>query len=368
MITETGDAWPSGRIRALIYKDLLTADGVEVRYVSRRVPWLTRLTGQPGRLTSRVMDAGFGRVLSDLSTCLARAREASIVRIAQDDYDAIYLQKVASFSLVSALRQSTRARLVYDLNDGVWLPSRAAFADGQVREILRTVDAVTCDNPYGLEFARPYNSSLFLVADPPQVELFDEYRTQIPKPGSPVVLGWVGSAATLFNLYAIWEPLEALFARYEDIALRLVGTGYDRRLLPPFEGVRFSVVPFYSQRDMVREVLRMDIGLFPLFDVEDSLARGVLKATIFMSGEVCLVTRPIGQNRDLLTDGYNAVFANASSEWLEKLTELLEDVSRRRQIARAGLETVREKFTLRCCYQQLRVALEGEVSGGANDC
>ncbi len=41
--------------------------------------------------------------------------------------------------------------------------------------------------------------------------------------------------------------------------------------------MRVTTLPFYSQEEMIREILRMDIGLFPLFDVEDSRARGILK-------------------------------------------------------------------------------------------
>ena len=46
-----------------------------------------------------------------------------------------------------------------------------------------------------------------------------------------------------------------------------------RMRLPLFENVRYSVLPEYSQQEMVREVLKMDIGLFPLFHVEDSFTR-----------------------------------------------------------------------------------------------
>ena len=363
VVTEAGDAWPSGRIRALAYRDLFQQDGISVDYVSRRVPSLTRITEQPGRLIGRWLAFGPGRALAELSDGLARAREASILRRAREGYDVIYLQKVGSWPLVAALRQSCKARLVYDLNDGVWLPSRAAFAGGRVRDILRSVDAVTCDNPGGLEFARSHNSSVFLVPDPAQVELFDRRRSAISRAPGGLVLGWIGSPATLFNLYVIWEPLETLFTRFEHLTLRLVGTGHDRRLLPRFEKVRYTTRPSYSSEDMIEEVLRMDVGLFPMFDVQDSSVRGILKATLYMSGGACVVASPVGQTPELITDGENGLLARDGSEWLKKLSRVVEDASYRQRLADGGLATVREKFSVRQSYECLLRALSGARAG-----
>lgn len=360
VVTETGDAWPSGRIRALIYRGLFQQDGIEVDYLSRCVPWLTRAIEQPGALAYPVHASGAGRVLALLSGRLASARETAIVRRARAGYDAVYLQKVASWPLVAALRHACpRARLVYDLNDGVWLPARSGFAGGRVLDILRSVDGVTCDNPAGLQFAGRHNASVFLVPDPAQVELFDQHRSAGLRSHPGTVLGWIGSPATLFNLYAIWEPLEALFAKYTDLTLRLVGVGHDRRLLPRFEHVRYTTRPFYSSEDMIQEILRMDIGLFPMFDVEDSRARGILKATLYMSGGACLVGSPVGQMSELIADGENGLLARDGSQWLERLSLVVENATHRQRLAQAGLATVRERFTIQKCYEQLLQALSG---------
>ncbi len=359
VVTEAGDAWPSGHVRAAIYRRLFEQDGIEVDLASRSVPWLTRLIEQPRRPFRHLVQAGAGRVLERIGEQIARARERAIIRTARRGYDVIYLQKVASWRLVAALREACRSRLVYDLNDGVWLPARAGFAGGRIRDILKTVDGVTCDNPGGVAFARQHNASVSLVPDPAQVELFDEHRGSATRNAPPVVLGWIGSPATAFNLYVIWEALEALFAQNDGLTLRLVGCGHDRRLLPRFEKVRCTTVPFYSRDEMIREVLQMDVGLFPLFDVEDSRVRGVLKATVYMSGGACVVASPVGQTCELIRHGENGLLARSTDEWLEHLMLAVRDAQRRQQLAAAGLQTVRERFSLPACYERLLHALAG---------
>jgi len=357
IVTEAGRAWPSGWVRALIYRDLFRAYNIHVKYMSPQSPWLVGLLGRKGHIYSHLLDAGLAGILGRLGSALARIRGSFIVLQARKGYDVIYMQKIGSLELVSALRRAVSGRLVFDLNDGVWLLAWAYYADGKVREILQTVDAVTCDNPYGMGFARSFNSNTFLVPDPAQIEIFDKHRDSISKSNTQLVLGWIGGPHTLFNLFSIWEALEVVFSRHEEITLRLIGTGYNRSLLPRFEKVRFSCVPYYSQSDMVREVLGMDIGLFPLFNVQDSYARGILKATIYMSGEAAVIASPRGQVPELIQDGMNGMLANSTTKWIEKLELLITNHTLRKRIAKAGLETVRRDYSLQKSFECLLHAL-----------
>lgn len=364
VVLEAGDAWPSGWVRALVYRDLFREKGYEVTYVSRRWAWLMRMQWGRNRVLGRLSQRGFDKVLGGLARLAAVLREPWIVRMAAR-YDVVYLAKVSSLRLVRRLRRRTRARLVYDLNDAVWLPSWRGY-ERAIGEILGSVDAVTCDNVHGVEYARRHNRNSFVVPDPPQIELFDRYRSQRPARDGGLVLGWLGSPSTVFSLYAIWEPLERLFGRHADLHLRLVGVGHDPRLLPRFEKVRWSTVPHYTRHEMVAEVLAMDIGLYPMFDVEDSLARGILKATVYMSGGVAVVCSGVGQCRDLISDGVNGMLANSADEWFQKLERLVVDPELRRAIGARGLETARREYSLPCCFESLsRVLCPATAAEGA---
>ena len=110
---------------------------------------------------------------------------------------------------------------------------------------------------------------------------------------------------------------------------------------------------------MVREVLGMDIGLFPLFDIEDSRVRGILKATVYMSGEAAVVATPVGQNATLINPRENGLLATSSDEWIASLSALIADPQLRRQLAANGLQTVRGAFTGRDCFDQLCRSLAG---------
>ena len=362
IVTEAGEAWPSAYVRAGIYADLLRSRGIETVFTSRRSPSLTARLEAPREGSMRAL-APLVRRLGPRLQRLDAARRTRRILAMSSGFDVVYLQKVASADLVLQMRRRTRARLVYDLNDGVWLPSRAGFADGRIAEILAAVDAVTCDNPHTLSVALRTNRSSALVPDPSQVEAFAPFRTARSKPASPIVIGWVGSRGTAFNLYLIWEALERVFARHPGLELRILGA--DAAALPAFERLRPSLLPVYSRTQMMEEISRMHIGLFPLYDIEDSLARGFLKAEISMSGGAAVIASPIGQCRDEIQDGRNGLLAASPREWEEKLESLIRDAELRARIAREGLRTVQERFSLERCFAALLEALGLGARAGA---
>jgi glycosyltransferase involved in cell wall biosynthesis len=273
-------------------------------------------------------------------------------------FDAVHLIKTRGVALLRTIRKRSRARVVYDLGDALWLPHhRYAYAD--IDEILGQSDAVTCDNRYGLDYARKRCKDAYLWPPASQVELFDEARAAgcPARDGSAITLGWIGSPTTAFNLFAIWEALEHLACRFPEVHLRVVGCGPDPSLLPHFERVSYSCLPHYTRAEMIAEVLNMDVGLFPMFDVGDAKVRGILKALVYMSGEAAVVASPRGECVDLIEDGRNGFLAGSKCAWIEKTGRLIESADLRGSMTAEGLKTVRAGYTLEKSFELLRPAL-----------
>jgi glycosyltransferase involved in cell wall biosynthesis len=118
---------------------------------------------------------------------------------------------------------------------------------------------------------------------------------------------------------------------------------------------------------MIEEVLGMDIGLFPLQDVEASIVRGVLKATVYMAGEAVVVCSRVGQSLDMIQDGVNGMLASSSEEWEKKIELLITNPILRERITKAGLETVREGFRVEKSFLKLCSILDPTSSRGESE-
>ena len=109
---------------------------------------------------------------------------------------------------------------------------------------------------------------------------------------------------------------------------------------------------------MIREVIDMDVGLFPQYDLEHAAMHGVTKALIYMGGGAAVIASPVGDVRQLIRDGENGMLADGRSEWAAKLAALASDPMLRARLADAGLRSVRDANSLEQCFAQLRRALD----------
>jgi glycosyltransferase involved in cell wall biosynthesis len=350
IILEAGEVIPSGVVRGTIYRDYFRQNGFEIKYLSRTFPPLASLLMTPPRWLRPLMAAGLWRVFSIVSIGVSRLLETYIIHVAKH-YEVIYTSKVLKFSFFEKLRRHTKARLVLDFGDSVWLPQ---FGIRQLGETLQLADAVTTDNDRTAAYIRQFNPNCTVIPDCPQVELFDRQRDHLKNTSEKekIILGWIGTPGSAFNLFVVWEALERLFVRHENLHLRLVGTELKGNL-PQFEKVECSCRPRYDQAGMIEEVLAMDIGLFPLFDVEASRVRGILKATVYMAGEAVVVGSPVGQSAELIQDGVNGLLAASSEEWEKKLDMLITNAPYRRRISQAALQKVRRDFTIARSFEKL---------------
>ena len=354
---EAGDAYPSGVVRGLIYKDSFARHGYDVRFVSRLLPPLHRFLAAPPRALSVILASGGGELLRRTERLFLSRREAALVRIARD-YDVVYMCKASSFDLIRRLRNETRARLVLDFTDALWLPNRRIEG---FDALLGLVDAVTTDNEWTAAYVRPLQPNCTVIPDSPQIEWFDRARATRRRPDDRVVLGWVGTPSTTYNLFAVWEALERVFSRRDNLHLRLVGA--NPRGLPPFERVTWSNRQGYSQGSMIDEVLGMHVGLFPLQDVEACRVRGVLKASVYMAGGACVVASPVGQNRDFIEHGVTGFLASTVGEWEEVLLRVIDGADERTSVAENAMAMVRSQFTVERAFERLRRVLDPDDAG-----
>jgi glycosyltransferase involved in cell wall biosynthesis len=336
-----------------MYAPLFQAAGIDVRYVGRYpIALLGRGTRAGDRSGGKLSPARWARNLARAAFDVLN--DSRVVRAARD-CDLVLLIKVDTPALIGKLRRSTRARLIYDLAD---VRSLEATTPGGVNEILGAVDGVTVDNVLGLEYAEEHGVSAHVWPPSAYVEAFDLHRAQSRRGrDGRVVIGWVGTPTTAANLYLVLEALEDVARKHPNVDLRLVGFPAGHDLIGRFEHVRASFRPSYDGAAMVREVIDMDIGLFPQFDLQDTAMHGITKSLIYMGGGAVVVCSPVGDNVRLVRDGENGMIATGREDWAAKLDLLIRDPALRIRLADAALKTVRRDYSLEACFAQLRRAI-----------
>jgi glycosyltransferase involved in cell wall biosynthesis len=271
-------------------------------------------------------------------------------------YDIVLFIKVPSLRLVKLIKEYSSAKLIYDLADFVDTKSYQSPSKAEIESILKIVDVVTYDCNSAKDCALKFNKNIHSWPTCSQVEHFDKVRQDKYRNGGSINIGWIGSPSTSFNLFKIWEPLERIFSKYDNIRLTLLGA--DKKLIPMFENVSYSLYPgYYSPEKMIEEGLKMDIGIFPQFSNELAKTHGYLKALVYMGAGAALVCSPVGDINELIIDGENGFLAKDEYEWHDKLERLIIDEDLRKRISANGLKTAREdKFSIKHSYEELMKA------------
>ena len=327
----------TAKIRGTIYEDILNRSGWTVDYVS---------------ISSNIFSPELDRY---------RKSEEEIIRISRL-YDIVYLLKINSFNFIKKLKKETQARIVFDLTDALWRPN---FRKSWIflEEIMQMSDAVFSENEYVCGYAGRYNDHVFSLPACTQTEKFDELRKKTPKKSNgKVTIGWIGSEPTITAIYSIIKPLEKLFSKYPQLELRILGCS-DPKLKRRLKNIRFSVLSEYSEADMIREALAMDIGLFPPpSDTDDYRIRGALKGMIYMSAGIPAVCLNAGDSSKMIIDGVNGILINDEKEWETKIEDLILDPTLREKMGERAYESIKQEHSLAKVGYELSRAFESVLT------
>ena len=346
---------PQDQQRGPVYGPYFRSAGIDVRYIARYPMWAMGRRQSLIR-SSEPLSAGLRSAASRRVRGAFDAINDRRILAAARDADVVFLVKTDSLGLVRALRTTTRARLVYDLAD---VRHRDRHEAEATKSIVEHVDAITVDNGAAFEYAGRLGKPVHLFPPLAYVERFDELRHSSRRGRDKrVVLGWMGTPSTASNLYQILDALEELSRTHPACELRLLGVPAGHEILGRFEHVRASCRTAYDAEGMIREVLDMDIGLFPQYDLEHAALHGVTKALIYMGGGAVAVASPVGEVTQLIRDGANGVIAADRTEWVRKIGSLVGDPAARSRVAGAGLRSVRDTNSIERCFAQLRGALD----------
>jgi glycosyltransferase involved in cell wall biosynthesis len=293
----------------------------------------------------------------------AASRLLDVVRASR--YDLVFIHREAfpfGPPLVEWLLARLGCPLVYDFDDAIYLPNSSQAnrwlgflkTPGKTARIISYSRRVIAGNDYLRDYARQYNPQVTIIPTPVDTDLY----TVRPYPGaggSEVTIGWMGSTTTSHYLRLLDDVFRRLAGRY-NLTVKVVGGDY--RL----EGVNILNRP-WSLAGEVADLQSFDIGVMPLPDNEWTRGKCGFKLLQYMGVGVPVVCSPVGVNGEIVQDGVNGYLAATEEEWLTKLSDLIEDASRRQELGRQGRATVEARYSVKVNAPRLLEVLHAAVEG-----
>ncbi len=163
-----------------------------------------------------------------------------------------------------------------------------------------------------------------------------------------VTIGYMGSDSHTPDLSIIASVLRELLAAYEGkLKLEVWGTPLPSEL-QGVEGVSWHPSPTNIYTDFVKffQTLEFDFVIAPLADNLFNRCKSGLKFLEYSAIGAPGVYSKLPPYEDIVIDGVTGFLAGTETEWIEKLTRLIEEPELRQNMAVAAQQTVQERWLL----------------------
>lgn len=251
------------------------------------------------------------------------------------DFDGVFLHKKGLNPFDAWWLRRYSKKIIYNFDDALMYSdknperrSRSHFVP--FRRSVTLADMVICGSSYLAEHARAFNSNVKIL---PLGLKVSDYETDSPaKADGKVRLVWVGSESTLSYLQEIKPAIEQIAARFDNVVLRVICEGF-----PEFQDISVEK-RLWSRYTLGDDLATSDIGLAPLPDNPFTRGKCSFKVLEYSAAGLAVIASPVGTNSDHVRDNVTGFLAANVSEWITKITKLIENPQLRKKMGQAGMK------------------------------
>ncbi len=264
-------------------------------------------------------------------------------------YDAVILQRrLLSLWQFAILRRQAR-RLIYDIDDAVFMrdsyAAKGTYSRSRLARFWATIycsDAIVVGNPYLQQQTASYVDHEKVVMIPtcvdPEAYPQADHRQRFSEDVTRLV--WIGQQSTLPSLNLAGDSLAAASRSTPNLELAVV---CDR--FPQIPGVRVEQRPWSSATEAA-ELARCDIGLSWLPDDPWSRGKCGLKVLQYMAAGLPVVANPVGMNLSMVEHGRTGFIAETPEEWAEAIVRLSANPELRAQMGNVARRRVYQEYSI----------------------
>lgn len=169
-----------------------------------------------------------------------------------------------------------------------------------------------------------------------------------------ITIGWTGTFSTR-NYLDLLRPVFIELRKQRDFKLIVIGNfEYD------FPEMDLEVIQWSAEKE-VEDLQKIDIGVYPLPTDDFVIGKSGLKAIQYMAFGLPCVATNVGTVQQFIVDGENGFLVETDTEWINKLIELIDSPSLRKESGLNARKTVLEKFSKCVIKNQYLSVLENTI-------
>ena len=255
------------------------------------------------------------------------------------NFDAVLLhKKCLNFFDAHYLRKYSK-KIIYDFDDAIMYSPTTPASDKSshfrlFRRTAKMADLIIAGNPYLAEHAQKFNNNVKIL--PTGLDTIPYNIETKPQTGNKIRLVWIGSKSTLKYLAEIKPVLEQIGSRFSNVIIRIICDDFF-----DLDNMQVEKYPWSLEKQGF-DLISSDIGLAPLPDNRFTRGKCGFKILQYQAAHLPVIASPVGVNAEFITDGTNGYLASDNGQWVDRISELIENVALRKQMAYASQEHVKK--------------------------
>ncbi len=342
-LTRYGRKGASSRMRFEQFVTALSELNVNVEIAPLlRDNYLERLYSRQPKAIGDIIFDYFNRLI-----CLMKARKFDLLWIEKElfpDLPGWFEYLLNFFGIRYVVDYDDAIFHNYDLSTNPW----RRLLGSKIDAVMRNASLVVCGNGYLAD--RAVSAGARQIAVLPTVIDLTRYSVRSSAYSEKIVVGWVGSAATVKYLDIALPALRELSKEY-SVQLRVIGAEFSA------QGIEVDCRP-WSENDEVRQIQKFDIGIMPLADSHWERGKCGYKLIQYMACGVPVIASPIGVNEVIVEDGASGYLARDLDAWLDALRRFASDSTTRKVFGSRGRQLVEERYCLQVIAPHLAKLLK----------
>jgi glycosyltransferase involved in cell wall biosynthesis len=276
-------------------------------------------------------------------------------------FDVVCIQRRLLSPFESYWIRKKSSKVLFDLDDAVMYRSSSSPRPHSLsrwlkfRSMVKGSDVVTVGNQFLKSQVLKVDPEKRVIVVPTSIDTNLYPKKKKISNHEEIILGWIGTKGNLKYLKKLEPVFETIRQRFPKVKLKIVSNDF-------YDSPHLLIIKKpWKLEDENDDLVSFDIGLMPLD--EDLWSRGKcgLKIIQYLSVGVPVVCTPVGINSDIVKDGENGFWATNHQEWVDRLSNLIQNPNLRLQMGLKGIETVEREYSLAVASEKFFQVLQNLV-------
>ena len=240
-------------------------------------------------------------------------------------------------------------KIIHEYDDAIWIPGgeKISFmkkwlkATWKIKHIIKWSYKVAAGNDFLCEYARQYNSSVFLIPTVVDTEQ-GHFKQRGQNSENRVIVGWTGTHTTLHNLEVIEGVIPEL-KKEIDFDFLVISN----------KAPHWNFDFIYKQWELSSEqedLLKMNIGIMPSKQGPWFEGKCGFKLIQYHACGIPAIASPTRVNSLITLHNKTGFIAKDKDEWKTYLKQLIADAQLRTAMGRAAREHIENNYSLNSLF------------------